>query len=533
MKTWHYLKDSAIDAFIRRIQRLSIGWKIFFSFLFLFLVIVLSINLLILNYQKKSLRSQIDSNVLVTLENLSKEVIDNLIFFDPLAIDEKISLAMNNPGMEYIMLIDKNGRVVGHSNKRYLGTYVNLDYNKWQKIDPDEILHINLPIVLGDIYFGILKAGISENKIAQYIDETVRSLKNYIYVLSSLTFLMTVILSFMLSRTLTKPLQKLKNKMLSIQTDKLELCENPMNVLCKDVFKCGKTDCPAYGRERCWLIKEAKENCRECHSMDCKDCYVYRISCGDEIGYLIETFNEMILKLKASLEELDRATKEKLRLEKSSAMAEMAMTVAHEIKNPLNSIKASTSYLKANFQGEVLREFLTIIDKETERLNELITSFLSYARPVPLKYERGNINNTLRDVLKLVETEIKDGKKLLYTDFDVAIPDFYFDHHQLKQAALNLLVNAIDATKEGDTISIRTERTNGKVKITIKDTGFGIPSEFMDKIFEPFFTTKTTGSGLGLACVERIITDHEGTISVRSKESEGTEFIIELPLKER
>ncbi|MEN2986308.1 MAG: ATP-binding protein [Thermodesulfovibrionaceae bacterium] len=478
------------------------------------------------------MKNQININLSVALDNLSKEVIDNLIFFDPLAIDEKISLAMSTPGMEYIMVTDRNGRVIGHSIKSHLGNLLEPDFRKWQKTDSEGILHINLPIGIGDSFFGILRAGISEDKIALYIEENIKDLKNYIYIISFLSFCLTVILSFMLSRTLIKPLQRLKDKMLSIQTDKLELCENPTNVLCKDVFKCEKTDCPAYGKERCWFIKKAEENCKEFHNTDCKNCEVYRSSCGDEIGYLIETFNEMIIKLKHSIEELDKTTKEKLKLEKSSAIAEMAMIVAHEIKNPLNAIKASTSYLKANFQGEVLKEFLTIIDRETERLNELITSFLSYARPLPIKYERGNINNIIKDVIKLVETEIKEGEKILSTELDTSIPEFYFDHHQLKQAILNLLVNAIDATTKGDIISIKTEKADGKVKIMIRDSGSGIPEELIGKIFEPFFTTKTTGSGLGLACVDRIIKDHQGNIVVKSRLNEGTEFTVELPLKE-
>lgn len=179
-----------------------------------------------------------------------------------------------------------------------------------------------------------------------------------------------------------------------------------------------------------------------------------------------------------------------------------------------------------------MREFLSIIDRETERLNELITSFLSYARPVPLKYEKGNINNAIKDVIKLVDREIKEENKILKTEFDPSIPEFYFDHHQIKQAVLNLLVNATDATKEGDIISVKTEKVDGRIKITIKDSGSGIPEELIGKIFEPFFTTKTTGSGLGLACVERIIKDHDGSISVNSKLNEGTEFTIELPIKE-
>jgi len=519
---------------INKIKRISIGKKIFLSFLFLFIILIVAVNLLILNYQKKSLKNQINENIITVLENLSKDAIDHIVFFDPLAIDEKITLIIANPGIEYIMIADKNGRIIGHSSKRELGKFIEIEKNtlkRWQYTDNEEIWHSNIPIIAGDTFIGVLRAGISQNKIDKHVKEATKNLKNYILFLSFFAFGFTVLLSFMLSKTLIKPLQRLKNKMSIIQADKLEICENPSTVLCKNIFNCEKTDCPAYGKERCWLIKEAKENCKQCHSIDCKDCYVYKISCGDEIGYLIETFNEMILKLKNSLEELDKTTKEKLRLEKSSAMAEMAMTVAHEIKNPLNAIKASTAYIKSNFEGEVLREFLSIIDKETERLNELITSFLSYARPVPLKYEKANVNKSITDVIKLIETEIKEEGKTLKTEFDEKIPEFYFDNHQLKQAILNLLVNAMDATNRGDTISITTSKTDSKVLIKISDTGIGIPEELINKIFEPFFTTKTTGSGLGLACVERIIKDHDGNITVNSKKDKGTEFIIELPLK--
>ncbi|MDI1471615.1 MAG: ATP-binding protein [Thermodesulfovibrio sp.] len=529
-----HLKSSVTNKFLIKIKRISIGRKIFLSFLILFIILIVAVNLLILNYQKKSLKNQINENISTVLENLSKDAIDHIVLFDPLAIDEKITLIMNNPGIEYIMIADKNGRIIGHSSKKELGNSIKFDKNtlkKWQYVDHEGIWHLNIPIMAGDTFIGVLRSGISENKIDQHITEVTKNLKNYIFILSLLAFGVTVFMSFMLSKTLIKPLQRLKNKMSHIQADRLEICQNPSIVLCKDILSCNKTECPAYGKERCWLIREAKENCKQCHSIDCNDCYVYKISCGDEIGYLIETFNEMILKLKNSLEELDKATKEKLRLEKSSAMAEMAMTVAHEIKNPLNAIKASTAYIKSNFEGEVLKEFLSIIDKETERLNELITSFLSYARPIPLKYEKANVNKSLTEVIKLIETEVKEDGKILKTEFDEKIPEFYFDNHQLKQAILNLLVNAMDATNRGDTISITTSKKDSKVLIKISDTGTGIPDELLNKIFEPFFTTKTTGSGLGLACVERIIKDHDGNIIVNSKKGVGTEFIIELPLK--
>lgn len=531
MKILQYLNVSSTKNILDKLSRISIGKKIFISFMGIFCVLLILINLLIINYQKKSLKAQLNENIYILLNSFSKDVIDHIIFYDPLAIDEKITLLSETPGINYILVADKNGRIIGHNDKTQLGKYIKIDINKWEKIDNEGIRHINNPITAADIPIGIVQAGISEEKINQYVDHTLKNLKNYLLILTASFLTIITFVSLTLSKTITKPLTKLKEKMSKIQADKLEICENPSILLCKDVLQCSNYQCPAYGKERCWFIQEAKETCKNCHQIDCKDCIVYKTSCGDEVGYLIETFNEMILKLKKSLEELDKTTKEKLKLEKSSAMAEMAMTVAHEIKNPLNAIKAATSYIKDNFKGQVLREFLNIIDKETERLNELITSFLAYARPVPLNFTKGDLNNVIQDVIKLIETELKEDGKILELKFDLSIPQFYFDHHQIKQAVLNLLVNALDATKEGDTISVITEKNKDFAKITIKDTGTGIPDELLNKIFEPFFTTKTTGSGLGLACVERIVKEHGGSITVNSKYTEGTEFYIEIPIK--
>jgi signal transduction histidine kinase len=112
------------------------------------------------------------------------------------------------------------------------------------------------------------------------------------------------------------------------------------------------------------------------------------------------------------------------------------------------------------------------------------------------------------------------------------MPQFRFDVHQMKQALLNLLVNAIDATGAGDTIAIRTLARDGMADVIIKDTGSGIPGTVLPDIFRPFYTTKTRGSGLGLPCVERIVRDHGGNIRVASDLETGTEFIISIPMGE-
>ncbi len=515
-------------------HRFSIRKKIFISYLVIIVALVFFIDILILSYQEQTLRKEIYNRIHSRLSAFAYEIIDYVVFLDPLKLDEKISVLIKNPGIKYIMIADLNGRIIAHSNHKKLGSYIKIKpdtFTYWER-DSGNIKIINLPIFKKDYPLGVIRVGISERSINNYIKKSFKKLKNYIFLISAGVLLLTLYLSYILSNTLTKPLSTLKEKMANLRTEQPELCENKNLIVCKDFYKCDETTCPAYGKTRCWLIPEARKICKKRYNIDCHECFVYKISCGDEIGYLIETFNEMIVRLKHYLVELERSNREKLKLEKSSAVAEMAMVVAHEVKNPLNAIKAASSYLKANFKGKVLTEFLSIIDKEVERLNELITGFLSYARPIPLKLEKNDINVILKEVVRLVQPEIEEDGKILKAEFDPTIPEFYFDSSQIKQAVLNLLLNAEDATKEGDIILLKTEKQGNQVVITVKDTGIGISENELDRIFEPFFTTKINGSGLGLACVERIIREHCGKIEVKSKLGEGTEFIIRLPIRD-
>ncbi|MCD6549037.1 MAG: sensor histidine kinase [Thermodesulfobacterium sp.] len=514
-------------------NRFSIRKKIFVSFLVIVFIITFLTDFLILDYQKRSFKTEIHKKLKSDLDALNYEIIDYVIFLNPLKLDKKVSLLMQNPGIKYVMIVDQNGRIIAHSNRKKLGTYIKIlpdSFTYWEKEDSG-IKIINIPIFKTSYPLGIIRVGISEEEVNNYIEMSSQNLRNYVFVISVFIVLLTLLISYFLANTLTNPLSRLKEKMANLRTDRLELCENENLIRCKDFYRCNQIDCPAYGKTRCWLIYEASEICKKIHNIECHECFVYKISCGDEIGYLIETFNEMIIKLKKSLEELERTNLERIKLEKTSAVAEMSMIVAHEIKNPLNAIKAASNYLKNNFKGKILNEFLCIIDKEVNRLNELINSFLSYARPLSLRLEKNNINEVLKEVIKLVRPEIEEEGKVLKTKFDWEIPDFYFDAPQIKQAILNLLINAQEATKEGDIILILTEKKDNFVKIVVKDTGVGISEDKLDKIFEPFYTTKTTGSGLGLACVERIVKEHEGKIEVKSIVGKGTEFIIKLPLK--
>jgi signal transduction histidine kinase len=263
---------------------------------------------------------------------------------------------------------------------------------------------------------------------------------------------------------------------------------------------------------------------------DCRKCVVYRESCGDEIGELVEVFNQMLKDLRHNLSELEKANTEKSRMERLSALGEMASTVAHETKNPLNSIRLATSYLKKNFQGEILTEFLEIIEQEVSRLNELTTGFLGYSKPAPVKLKPCDLNAVVRSTVDLVRQDATDRNIELVVLTDDHAPPAGCDISQIKQALLNLLVNAMDATAEGGTITVTTEPADHRMRISVRDTGAGIPQGEIEKIFKPFYTTKTRGAGLGLAIVERIVKEHGGEIRIESAVGKGTTFTLELPV---
>ncbi|QER42638.1 GHKL domain-containing protein [Thermodesulfobacterium sp. TA1] len=518
----------------RLLRNVSIRNRIFFSFLLVIILLLFSVNFLIINYQKKSLKEQYYKNLNHSLESFSLEVVDWLVFFDPLKLEEKVNALKTTPGITYVMIVDKNGRVVAHTDPSQLGSFISLDQNTfkpWEKTDDKGIKHFNRPVFKEDFSLGTVRVGVLETELEVFVEQSVRTLRNYMVFVSGVFLLIALVVSYFISTTLIKPLAKLKSSIQKVQANEFELCENENLILCKDFYQCKDYRCPSYGKTRCWLYEDTRKWCKRTLKIQCEDCFVYKYSCGDELGYVIESFNKMLIDLKTYMKQLERATQEKIKLEKYSVISEMAMVVAHEIKNPLNSIKAACSYLKANFKGKVLQEFLSIIDKETQRLNELITGFLTYARPLPLKLEKLQINTIIKEVINLVKTEFDEENKQIEVILDSSIPEFYFDPYQIKQMLLNLLVNAEEATKEGDKIWVFTKKEENFVVISVKDTGEGIPEEFQDKVFEPFFTTKVTGSGLGLACVEKIVREHGGKITFFSKKGEGTEFKVYLPIR--
>ena len=530
------------------LRKLSLVQKFSVAVIFLIFIIGIIVNTLIITHQRSALRTEMDNSHLVVVRNLAKDAVEPLIFKDPLRLDEMVRITAHAPGCMYVSIIDYNERIVAHTSRKMLGQALSPDIRKYtdlvikmgkeyiHDISDGDIKEMMIPVKAGHEVVGMVIVGFSKDSIDDVIEKNLKGLKNYVLLISGIVMLIGIWGAFGLARLLTTPMKKLKDKMELVQKGNLDV-EVPNDYLlnCWDVLGCEAKECPAYGKKRCWTISGTM-----CYGglqgdvfekvCECKNCIVYKESCGDETGELIEVFNQMIKKLKDSVKELEETNKEKTRLEKLSALGEMSMTVAHEIKNPLNAIQGAVAYLQDNFRGEVLKEFLSIIEEETRRLNEIVTSFLRFSKPSPLNMQVSDMNRIISETVELVRQEATGNNVEVIMSLDERIPSFKFDAQQLKQALLNIIVNSLDATKAGDTIKINTEIFDSQVRIMIRDTGAGIKEEIVSDIFKPFFSTKTRGSGLGLACVERIVKDHKGAISVRSEIGKGTEFIITLPV---
>jgi len=234
--------------------------------------------------------------------------------------------------------------------------------------------------------------------------------------------------------------------------------------------------------------------------------------------------------------QLYQQMKEKDRL---AALGEMAAGLAHEIRNPLGSIKASAQYLsETSEQQEGRGEFLDIIVDEVDRLNRVVSSFLDYARPAPTDPEPIYVNSAVQLTLQFLRPACDSAEVSLHVTMDPDLPKVRIDIEHLRQVLINLVQNAVQAMASGGDIFVET-RTQDRfrirggarrwVQISVRDTGPGIAPGLLANLFVPFVTTKQQGTGLGLAISQRIVSEAGGRIDVRSRPGIGTTFVVLLP----
>jgi signal transduction histidine kinase len=186
-----------------------------------------------------------------------------------------------------------------------------------------------------------------------------------------------------------------------------------------------------------------------------------------------------------------------------------------------------------NYYIRLFHKYIGVINEEIERLNRIVVDFLFAVRPMNLELREGNLNAFIKSVMEFVGYELAGSHVESILELEENLPFIDFDERLLKQAMLNLIQNAVAAMNGGGALTVRTGLHDGEIRVSVCDTGCGIPDENLSKIFEPYFTTKENGSGLGLTLVFKIIREHGGEISVKSKEGKGACFIITLPLPQK
>jgi two-component system, NtrC family, sensor histidine kinase HydH len=217
--------------------------------------------------------------------------------------------------------------------------------------------------------------------------------------------------------------------------------------------------------------------------------------------------------------------------EKFAALGRLSAGVAHEIRNPLNSIKGFIQYFqkKLALEPEDYR-YTDLMLTEVDRLNRVISKLLAYSKPREPRLTIRSAEEIVDHCVRVVEREAREsGVEIIVEPSDPELPLVMVDSDQMTQVFLNILINAIEATPSGEKVSIALVGThNGRLQVVTSDNGKGIPRENIDKLFDPFFSTKKKGTGLGLAIVKSIIEGHGGDIDVESDPGKGTKFIVTL-----
>lgn len=223
--------------------------------------------------------------------------------------------------------------------------------------------------------------------------------------------------------------------------------------------------------------------------------------------------------------------KELRRSERLAALGKMAAGVAHELRNPLSSIKGLAVLLKSQLSASGNGvETAEVLVKEVERLNRSIGELLDYARPPRLNRQPTAIDEILKKTISLVRIDAESYKISLHLNFSADLPLVQVDRDKLNQVMLNLLLNAIQAMPNGGVLNIMTDRDGEMIVVSIRDSGVGIAPENLQRVFDPYFTTKSNGTGLGLALSAKIVEEHGGVIKISSTPNEYTEIRVMLPV---
>ncbi len=251
---------------------------------------------------------------------------------------------------------------------------------------------------------------------------------------------------------------------------------------------------------------------------------------GEQVGHAI------ILR---DITESRRSAEQTIESERLNALTLLAAGVAHEIGNPLNSLHIHLQLLERKVRDldektrAELQESIDVARSEIARLDSIVTQFLRAIRPSKPQLYPENVNVIVDEAVRFFAPEIQDGEIVVEQELRSDLPLLQLDRDQMKQAFYNVIKNSFEAMKRRGVLRIHTDRDDTHVLVSFTDTGTGMSAENLGRVFEPYFTTKSSGTGLGLLIVRRIVREHGGELSIESSEGKGLTLTIRLPYVDR
>jgi signal transduction histidine kinase len=440
------------------------------------IVIGLAIRETVTNTMRVELTKQGES----IARNLSSRIADTVLIDDFYNAQEAIEDVRGaEHDIEYIFVTNKDGHLFAHTFKDGHPP----DLMRWNPLAADSLLSVQLLDTekgfirdIGIKIFGgmnpELHIGIKEERITQ----TLNRIRNLVITLTVIVTIIGTVFSCSLSRLITKPLYRLVDFTHSLSKGE-------------------------FGKK-------------------------IESSSKDEIGDLAATFNNLSHELKLYRERMEDSYKQMLRTEKLTALGRLSAGLAHEIRNPLTSIKVLFQTFKDN--PDLTKEDMRVVLSAVEQMDGLLTKFLRFARSDEFNLMDVYVNSLIKQVINLASFQIKNHSIAVSLEL-AKLPPVKADRAMIQQALLNLILNAVEAMPGGGTLTVASRSENVSIIVDIKDTGNGISEGIKDKIFDPFFTTKDEGTGLGLSIVYNVVNLHNGEVGFESN-GNGTTFTIRIPV---
>lgn len=476
--------------------RFGVKLRVFLSYALFFFAALGALTYVTIRSQRNLLVQEMDARARVGINLMELSVSASLYRMDIYSLGAVTREAKALPHVSYAYIYDEKGRIVGDyhvDNRLYLAIpaddlsrkimqsdtiLVDVDYEK-------EILDISKPVTLGHQKLGVIRLGFNLNPVlSEMRSVTIQSL-----MISTAIFLVGATIIFGIAIRMVKPIEQLTVAAKRIEDGDLQ----------------------------------------------------HRVSIhrDDEIGSLAAAFNQMAERLGKRETELKESQTILRRADRLSSLGLLTAGLAHEIRNPLVAIRTFTQLLPERYEDPEFRDgFQGLALKEVDRICGLINDLLSFARPSKPNVSPQNINDVVDNIARILETQAKEKNVEVIRRFSSDLPMVWIDREQMKQVFMNLILNAIQAMKDGGSIVISTgvsAKSDGElvreyVQVEVRDTGIGIPQENLERIFDPFFTSKDEGSGLGLAVSHQIVQEHSGFVTVKSSVGKGTAFFVNVPV---